>query len=50
MVEEIWNKGVGKVGGGVLGGWAEASSASPAVVEELCIHPKVYKRQTIVTN
>ena len=28
VVEEIWNKGVGKVGGGGLGGWAEASSAS----------------------
>ena len=39
----------GGLGGG-LGGWAEASSASPVVVEELCIHPKVYKRQTIVTN
>lgn len=49
VVEEIWNKGVGKVGGGG-GGCAEANSASPVVVEELCIQPKVYKRQTIVTN
>ena len=37
-------------GGGGGGGCAEANSASPVVVEELCIQPKVYKRQTIVTN